>query len=107
MNILTETQQALLKEINNLGAKEGWSIFCAVGSSSPYGDSYQLQRIDEDNKFESDIQAIIYVADEALKHRDSLYANALRFLKENSPYEVSIVIGDIVGKEKLNQFFNN
>lgn len=67
---------------------EGWIIAECYGSEN--GD-YQLQRIDEDEKFKSDDEAWLYVYKKA--HEGSSYhQQALMFLNDNNPQEYQALI---------------
>ena len=74
---------------DNAAMAEGWAIFDADGSvQNKDGRSpFQLQRIDEMEKFDGDIEAWRYVIDRA-KEGSLLHLGALRFLAAESPGEI-------------------
>ena len=74
---------------NEQAHAESWGIFdlCEVGRPDPY----QLQRVDEDERFASDDHAWRYVAARAAEG-SAYHRGALDFLRDNSPGEYAAVI---------------
>jgi hypothetical protein len=81
-----------LDEITKIAKPEGWAIFECVGSSD--GD-YQLERIDSDNKFESDSEAIKHVVKLAL-NGSAFHKQVLIKLIELNPNESNFIIKSIL-----------
>lgn len=77
---------------------EGWGIF-HTGEQNATHNLYELQRIDEDDVFSSDDDAIKFVVDEAIKHPKGIHADALLFLAYQSPNEIDNIIRSAVSKE--------
>lgn len=69
---------------NRQAHEEGWGIFdlCEVGRADPY----QLQRVDEDERFASDDDAWRHVAARAAEG-SAYHSAALAFLRKSSPGE--------------------
>jgi hypothetical protein len=74
---------------NQQAHAEGWGIFdlCEVGRADPY----QLQRIDEDERFASDDDAWRYVTARAAEG-SAYHRTALDFLRDHSPGEHAALI---------------
>ena len=77
-----------VSEINKQAEKEGWFI---VYAETPY-NSYQLQRIDDENKFSNDVEAVKFVFNKSLQ-KSKLHIDAIEFLRENaSPEELEYLV---------------
>ncbi|MGJ4953116.1 hypothetical protein [Bradyrhizobium sp. HKCCYLS20291] len=79
---------------NNRAFDEGWGIFECSGSEN---GPYQLQKLDESDKFRNDIEAWRYVVEVA--DRESEYhQKALAFLAEHSPFEHQTILDTVNNK---------
>lgn len=72
---------------NPKNSKEGWDLFFSEGSDN--GD-YQIQRIDEMNIFENDIQAIKFVYKRALEG-SKRHKKALAVVMFLNPQEIRLI----------------
>ena len=65
--------------------KEGWNVFIVDGFSKTR--PFQIQKVDEMNLFESDMEVWRFVVARAQNDPKSVYARALRYIKRLSPKE--------------------
>lgn len=72
---------------NYKNVEEGWDLFFSDGSDS--GD-YQIQRIDEMNLFENDIEAIKFVYKKALEG-SKRHRKALARIMILNPQEIKLI----------------
>ena len=74
-------------EFNNAQAmQEGWAIFDCNGD----GGRWQLQRIDEDEKFPSDDEAWTFVTDKA-RSGSAYHRCAIEYLRDHNPGEYALI----------------
>ena len=73
--------------INTIAKDEGWGIFYCEGSEN--GD-YQIQKIDEDNVFINDIDAIRFVNKMSLLG-SSVHKETIKLIHNLNPKELSLI----------------
>lgn len=78
---------------------EGWGVFHSHLSS----DTYEIQNLSDDDRFEDDEEAVKFVVGKALESPYGRHAKAIKFLVESSPNEVDSFIREVVGSEVLNE----
>lgn len=76
---------------NGKAVDEGWSIFECFGSEN---GRWQLQKLDDAGKFNTDIDAWRLVLDYA-DAGSEYHQQALQFLKDNNPMEYDCIIDTI------------
>lgn len=64
--------------------RQGWDVFCCNGSSGPL---WQLQKLDEDDRFKTDMDAWRWVWFQAVNKRCDVAQRALAFLYYRCPVE--------------------
>lgn len=85
-------------KINEQALEEGWGIFYTDMQDAVH-NLYELQRVDEDAVFESDVEVCYHVVALAENDTNGLHAKALYWLHENSPNELHGSIRHMIGDE--------
>jgi len=75
-------KRQLICEINKLN--EGWAVFDADGK-------LQIQRLDEDNIFESDESAVKFVLRKAIQNPDGIYSAAIILAMSDNKEEYDLI----------------
>lgn len=88
---ITTEEKILLENINQLN--EGWAIFESIGNTN----QWQIERIDEDARFESDIYAIKHVYKMAL-NGSKIHSDALQFMSNNATATENLFICSAIVK---------
>lgn len=87
----------MLLSINSKTKNEGWAIFEAIGSQN--GDEYRIERLDDEQQFEDDGEAVRFVVKKALEgsqpHIDAVYFMG----KYGSPSEHKFFLAAICNKK--------
>lgn len=78
---------------------EGWGVFHSHLNSN----TYEIQNLSDDDRFEDDEEAVKFVVSKALESPYGRHAKAIKFLVESSPNEVDSFIRGVVGSEVLNE----
>lgn len=93
------------KQIFKKGKQEGWCI-SYTGIQDATHNIFELQRIDDDGKFENDDEAIKHVVNQAIKDTKSVHASAIKFLVKESPNEVDSIVRTAIDKDTFSLMLN-